>query len=187
MWELFHPGFNRWVTFGKEVNGTRSYMWFGILSGVRCSEAPRVESYAACPDRACEGDTSFSKDWVEYCKLNGDDLHSHTVVPWRAVQEANRCLRDTEADEFSRSDERRDEFSRSDERRDYEVMMTFHEEVPDGNYFVEEITVDMRWDKEARHFCPILLKMGLPLGEILGSYDPEVLALSVRLVVAYDN
>jgi hypothetical protein len=29
--------------------------------------------------------------------------------------------------------------------------------------------------------------MGLPLGEILGSYDPEVLALSVRLVVAYDN
>jgi len=63
------------------------------------------------------------------------------------------------------------------------VEMEYHENVPKPEDVVEFLTLEMGDSNGEDRQLP----MNLPLGEIVGSYDPAVLAERVRMVLAYDN
>jgi hypothetical protein len=64
------------------------------------------------------------------------------------------------------------------------VEMEYHENVPKPEDIVEVLILEMgRSSSDENRELP----MNLPLGEIIGSYDPAVLEERVRMVVAYDN
>ena len=194
--ELFHPEFNRWVAF-KGINEGRSYRWFGILSGVR-GDGPQVASEEAGPEidfKAYrsrrrdlelsgreEDDEEYSRAWVEYCKSWGADLHSHTVVPYEEIMAAN--VRKWESDkQISEYDDGVQEEG-EDPPDIAKISMSYWQEVPDPDFFVEEIVFDTQWDEKGQRQEPMRLPMNLPLCEIVGTRD---LSEVVRMVVAYDN
>ena len=187
-WELFHPVFNRWVSF-KPINDSRSYAWFGIIAGVRDADEPRVEvimGRSADPERSTS--ESFSKMWIEYCKRWGRGLHSHAIVPWHSVIAANEMMwlmrqRDRVFEEVT------DAHFTHEPNMD-RIIMSYHEDVPDADFLVESVIVEPRlgqneWGEEVQ--IPIELPMGVTLGDILGSTDTEVIGDRVRMVVAFDN
>lgn len=198
-WELYHPEFKRWVAF-RDINCDRSYTWFGILSGVR-GPGPKVRSYEEGPrhagvprrdltpeERAEMDDPDFSAAWCSCIYRWGSDLHSFTVVPYDEVKRANVVLHEMQNGTYGNDDED-DEFdgfvdpaSRFADMR--AVEMEYHENVPKPEDIVVALLLEM--DAESNG-GDRELPMNLPLGEIVGTYDPAVLAERVRMVVAYDN
>jgi hypothetical protein len=186
-WELYHPDLRRWVAF-KQIGSGRSYKWFGILSGVR-EGGPRVSSMEAAPNidmptasretivrsgRKLD-DENFSRVWVEYCKNWGRDLHSHTIVPYDEVLEANLLMWNENGNDDAEGD-----VTLSKDQ----AMMQYYETVPDLDYVVEDIMFDTQWNEELSRTEPLHLPMNLPLRDILKTDD---LSDVVRMVVAYDN
>lgn len=199
-WELYHPEFKRWVVF-RPINEDRTYTWFGILSGVR-GTGPKVASdemgprHAGVPRRDLNAmereeldDPDFSAAWCSYTQRWGGDLHTFTVVPYDEVKRANVALYEMQNGKYGNDDDDDDEFdgfvdpaSRFADMR--AVEMEYHENVPKPEDIVEVLILEM-----GDHSSDVNreLPMNLPLGEIVGSYDPAVLAERVRMVVAYDN
>ena len=177
-WELYHPHFKRWIAF-RSINSGRDYTWFGILSGVR-GDGPHVASIEdAGPsfrgenskditeEQITSDDEDCSVAWCRYVAQWGEDLHSFTVVPWEEVKLANQHLR-----------EKRGRIDFDDDED--------HEAVPSPSDIVEHLILDVKRDADwEEHYKQ--LPMNIPLGEIIGTYDPEEVAKLVRMVVAYDN
>ena len=198
-WELFHPAFNRWVVI-KPINDSRSYEWFGIIAGVR-RDGPNVDGDDVQPNidvhspigvRAKSGkeddDEDFSRAWVEYCKRWGHDLHSHRVLSRRAVMEANTLMwgRDEEERSFNHNDHP-SESDRDPEALKEKAPRGYHEEVPWADDVIQSLIFETQYSEDYSEQTPIELPMNIPLGEIIGSYDEEVLNKRIRMVVAFDN
>jgi len=198
-WELFHPGFKRWVVI-KPINDSRSYEWFGIIAGVR-GDGPHVEGEDIQPDidvntpngvRAKSGkeddDKDFSRAWVEYCKQWGRDLHSHRVLSRIAVMEANTLMwgRDEQERSFNHNDHP-GECDRDPEALKAKAPRGYYEEVPWPDDVIQSLIFDTQYSEDDQRQEPMELPMNLPLGEILGTYDEEEINRRVRMVVAFDN
>ena len=208
-WELYHPQFKRWIAF-RMINDGRSYSWFGILSGVR-GEGPLVASHidagpsfagqsskSITEEEITSDDEDFSVAWRRYVAQWGEDLHSFTVVPYDEVRKANAInrvcqmrnvypgsLSQAQIEEIcdpdfgSEDDDELLDPEDEDPRDDREPL-------PDPNDIIERLILDMKrdadWDVHPKN-----LPMNVPLGEIIGTYDPKEVAKLVRMVVAYDN
>jgi hypothetical protein len=120
-------------------------------------------------------DENFSRVWVEYCKNWGRDLHSHTIVPYNEVLQANLLMWNENGNDDAASDA---VLSKD------QAMMRYYEDVPDLDYVVEDIMFDTQWNEEQSRTEPLYLPMNLPLRDILMTDD---LSDVVRMVVAYDN
>lgn len=121
-------------------------------------------------------DEDFSLVWCRYVAQWGRDLHSFTVVPYEQVKLANQYLRETR---------RQIDFG-DDEKEDEEEDTSDHEPIPTPDDFIECLLLDVKRDEDWEEH-PKKLPMNLPLGEIIGTYDPKEVAQLVRMVVAYDN
>ena len=74
-----------------------------------------------------------------------------------------------------------------DELRDPdEEPIQDREPLPDPNDIIDRLILDVKrdaeWEERPKH-----LPMNIPLGEIIGTYDPKEVAKLVRMVIAYDN
>jgi len=186
-WELYHPHFKRWIAF-RRINDGRDYTWFGILSGVR-RDGPHVASiedagpsFRGCrtqditEEQITSDDKDFSVAWCRYVAQWGQDLHSFTVVPCEEVKLANQYLREKMGRVDFDDDEKQD---KHEDDEDYEPIPS-----PDDivEYLILDVKRDANWEEHYKH-----LIMNVPLGEIIGTYDPEEVAQLIRMVVAYDN
>jgi hypothetical protein len=207
-WELYHPQFKRWIAF-RSIDGGRSYMWFGILSGVR-SSGPYVasiedagpsfrgeDSKVITEEQITSEDEDFSLVWCRYVAQWGQDLHSFTVVPYEEVRKANAILsgcrlRDVMPDQLSETQLEEMSDGVSNEEDDEELRdpdeepIQDREPLPDPNDIIDRLILDVKRDAEwEEHYKQ--LPMNIPLGEIIGTYEPKEVAKLIRMVVAYDN
>jgi hypothetical protein len=83
-WELRTPE-GTWVAF-REINMMRSYMWFGIIAGVRSLVHTSTTAGRGIPDDA-------SAAWRTYAGVGGYGLHSHTWLSYDEVDNANQLMR----------------------------------------------------------------------------------------------
>ena len=98
------------------------------------------------------------------------------MVPCEEVRLANQYLREKRG---------RIDFD-DDEKEDKHEDDEDHEAVPSPSDIVEHLILDVKRDADwEEHYKQ--LPMNIPLGEIIGSYDPEEVAKLIRMVVAYDN
>ena len=72
------------------------------------------------------------------------------------------------------------------EFEDEEEDTSDHEPIPTPDDFIECLLLDVKRDEDWEEH-PKKLPMNLPLGEIIGTYDPKEVARLARMVVAYDN
>jgi hypothetical protein len=209
-WELYHPQFKRWIAF-RMINDGRSYNWFGILSGVR-GEGPLVASLidagpsfagqsskSITEEEITSDDEDFSVAWRRYVAQWGEDLHSFTVVPYDEVRKANAIYRFCQMQNIypvsltqAQIEEICDpDFGLEDDDEllsdpDDEDPRNDREPLPGPNDIIERLILDMKRDADWE-VHPKNLPMNVPLGEIIGTYDPKEVAKLVRMVVAYDN
>ena len=172
VWECRLPN-GDWVAF-KRIDDTRSYEWFGILSGVR-RDGPRCDAIEWDPRR--EQADYVGSYWLDICNLWGPDLHSHTLVSIPALRQANRAY-----------------IKAMKENEDYEEHeeVDEHETVPSLDDVVEKILVGFGGFDESGNGRDRAITMGIPLRDVmmLGPDatidDPNVIS-RIRMVVAYDN
>ena len=165
VWECRLPN-GTWVAF-REINRSRNYNWFGILSGVR-EDGPMCDSIEWDPRREYD----VGEYWLSFCQ--GGDLHSHTLVSIPALRQANEALH-----------RRRAEWNLMEDAEDD------REPEPSLNEIVKEIWLGARVEKRGTFDVrvPNTLGMGIPLREVLG-LGPEARIEDafglLRMVIAYD-
>lgn len=164
VWECKLPN-GTWAVF-RDINDTRSYEWFGILSGVR-EHGPRCDSIPWDPRR----EPDAGEYWLGVCQRG--DLHNHTLVSIPALRQANEVLH-----------RRRAEWNLM------EIAAEDHEPEPGLDEIVDEIWVGGTVTGEWQPLRPHVIPMRIPLREVLG-LGPEARIEDafglLRMVVAYDS
>ncbi len=164
VWECRLPN-GVWVVF-RDINDTRSYEWFGILSGVR-RDGPECDSIPWDPRK----ERDAGEYWLGVCQ--GGDLHGHTLVPIPALRQANDALH-----------RRRAEWNLMEDSADD------HEPEPSLDEIVDEIWVGGSHEGRWAPLRPHVIPMRIPLREVLG-LGPEARIEDafglLRMMVAYDS
>ena len=102
--------------------------------------------------------------------------------------EANTLMwgRDEEERSFNH-DDHPNESDRDPEALKEKAPRGYHEEVPWADDVIQSLIFETQYSEDYSEQTPIELPMNIPLGEIIGSYDEEVLNKRIRMVVAFDN
>lgn len=154
-WEAQTPD-GAWVAF-YNINGARSYVWFGIIANVRSSQC------SLTADRGIPDDASSA--WNYYCNFMGRDLHSHTWLSHSEIKKANKLYTKYVCNEYQ------------------EEMSDPHEATISADTPVRCLYMS----GQKKSFDVSAIPWTGTVADLVGATSPRVISSRLRYVCAFDN